>query len=163
MKTEAVWCSRNSRRDPPTQQATYDGTPIDWVDHVKILGVRIDCQLNFKQQGEAVVKSFSSKIRLLKNLRFMPQGPLIQFYNSVILPQVLYGIIVWGSTLQTIWAKIERRHAQAARLIYGQPWDTHGPTALVTAGWLPLKQHYKEQLLKLAYSAAYRISEPVIL
>ncbi|MCP3666842.1 MAG: reverse transcriptase family protein, partial [Gammaproteobacteria bacterium] len=29
LKTEAVWCTRNNRRDPPTQQATYDGTPID--------------------------------------------------------------------------------------------------------------------------------------
>ncbi len=162
LKTQAVWFSRNNRKEPPTQRAVYDGTPIDWVECVKLLGVQVDCQLSFRQHAEDVVKKFSSKIRLLKNLKFMPREPLLQFYGKVILPQVLYGVLLWGSTLQTIWAQIERRHAQAARLIFGLAWDTHGVDALQTAHWSPLSQYYKEQLFRLAFRAAYRNCEPFI-
>ncbi len=156
LKTEAVWFTRNNRKDPPAQRAVYDNTPIDWVGSVKLLGVHLDCQLSFIAQGEDVLKRFSSKIRLISQLKFMPREPLLRFYNSVVLPQVLYGVLVWGSTTKTLWEKIERRHAQAAKLIFGLPWDTHGPTALETAGLSPLSQNYKEQLMKLAYTATFR-------
>ncbi len=161
-KTEAVWMSRNNDTDPPMQRVVYDGRPIDWVEVVKLLGVQIDNKLSFKQHAEDTIKKFSAKIRLLKNLKFMPREPLQQFYNRVVLPQVMYGVLVWGSTLKTLWAQIERRHAQAAKLIFGLSWDTHGPDALQEARWSPLSQHYKEQLFKLAYCAAYRNCEPAI-
>ncbi len=132
------------------------------MESVRILGIQVDSKLSFKQHGEDIVKKFSAKIRLLKNLKFMPKEPLLQFYNKVILPQVLYGVVVWGSTQQTLWGQIERRHAQAARLIEGLPWHTHGPVALRRAGWSPLNEHYKKQLMKLAFDAAYRNCDPVI-
>ncbi len=106
-KTEAVWVFRNNQKDPPSDHVTYDGTLIEWVQCVKLFAVLIDCQLSFAPHGEEVVKRFNGKIGLLKNMRFMPRDPLLQFYSRVVLPQVLYGVLVWGSTHKTLWDKIE--------------------------------------------------------
>ena len=84
-------------------------------------------------------------------MQFLPKPMLQDFYNKAILPSITYGILVWGSCNVTLFDRIEKMHARAAKIIYRLHWTTEAGEALLKAGWKSLGWHYKHRLVGLSH------------
>ena len=72
-------------------------TELESKQYVKYLGLLIDSSLTWKNHIDQVALRISKAVGLLAKLRhFVPRIILLKYYKSLILPNVLYGLTVWG-------------------------------------------------------------------
>ena len=70
---------------------------IEQKQVIKYLGVLIDSQLTFKQDITEVKKKIARAVGILYKLRpFVTTAILTSVYYAIAYPFLLYGIIVWG-------------------------------------------------------------------
>jgi hypothetical protein len=70
------------------------------IEHVKTfeyLGIKIDEGLLWNAHIEKIRKKITKVIGILTHLRrFISSQTLLTLYNSLILPHLLYGVLLWG-------------------------------------------------------------------
>ena len=72
------------------------GTEVTNYPELKLLGVSIDSQMNFKGHVSDVCKRASKQVKVLLRLRNMiPMHAKLQIYKSAILPLLMYCHMVW--------------------------------------------------------------------
>ena len=85
---------------------------IEIVEEFNFLGIILDKNLNWKSHISHICKKISKTTGILCRLkRLVPQDVLLTLYNSLILPYLNYGILVWGhksTKLVTLQKKIVR-------------------------------------------------------
>ena len=81
---------------------------LENVEFDKLLSVHIDLSLHFNKDVDAVCRSISSKLALVRRIkRYLPIQYRTLFYNSYILPSLDYCLTIWGNAPKT---HIERLH-----------------------------------------------------
>ena len=76
--------------------------PLTNVEETKYLGVIIDKNLSWKSHIQMVNTKISKGIGILSKVRhFVPQSTLLNIYNAFVLPNILYGLLNWGSASNT--------------------------------------------------------------
>ena len=99
-------------------------------------------------------KSFAPKLNLLRKSNFLPKSVLEQFYFSVILPSITYGLVIWANASNSeLFRSIDTLDGRVAKLIYNLGNDTSYEDALKIAKWHSLACIYKIKLLKLIHNA----------
>lgn len=99
-------------------------------------------------------KSLTNKLNLLRKSKFLPKSILEQFYFSVILSSITYGLVIWANGSNSELSRsIDTLHGRAARLIYNLGNDTSYEAALKTTKWHSLAYIYKIKLFKLMHNA----------
>ena len=59
----------------------------------------MDQHLNYKSHIESIAKKVARATGILWKLRkFLPAKTLLNLYNALIKPHLLYGLVIWGST-----------------------------------------------------------------
>ena len=72
-------------------------TNIEKVDYFNYLGLTVDTNLNCEKHTERVANRCSKKIAVLNRLKYvLPLCIKTMLYNTLILPHITYGILVWG-------------------------------------------------------------------
>jgi hypothetical protein len=67
---------------------------------VKFLGMELDCQLNWKQCVEKLLKKLNVACFMIRKLQALVSGQILRMiYFSYCQSQLEYGIIFWGSSL----------------------------------------------------------------
>ena len=107
----------------PVQQLLLGDNIIEWTESERLLGVQVDHKLSWTNHAVSVAKAHAAKLNLLRRSQFLPTKQQEDFYFKVILPSVLYGLTVWGSSNNTYINRLEKLHARAGRIIYRLPWD----------------------------------------
>ena len=125
------------------------------IPKTKYLGVIIDQHLNWKQQVDAVYKSYCTKLKLLTRLSYLPKQTLEEIYFKTIIPSVVYCIAVWGSSAESGLQKLEKVHARAARIINQLPKEHDTDNILEKARWLPLTYIYKKRIITIMHDCFY--------
>ena len=75
-----------------------NGIQNECVDNFNFLGVIIDKNLTWKNHLNKVSNKIVRIIGIMNKLKFtLPQNILINIYNSLIIPQINYCILLWGS------------------------------------------------------------------
>ena len=73
-----------------------NGTLLEQVDHVKLLGLELDEDLCFDNHVESLSKTISKRIGILNRIKsYLPRTELVLFCNSMIKPLMLYCSISW--------------------------------------------------------------------
>ena len=70
---------------------------VKLVNKSRLLGVTVDDRLTWSQHLSEVKKSFANKLNPLRKSKFLPKSVLEQFYFSVILPSLTYGLVIWAN------------------------------------------------------------------
>ncbi|XP_063418925.1 uncharacterized protein LOC134701720 [Mytilus trossulus] len=84
----------------------------------KLLGVKIDNTLNWKNQIDQVCANISSRIYLLSKIKkFLDINARKTYYNGYILPLIDYCCIIWGECKNEGITRILKLQKRAARLI----------------------------------------------
>ena len=91
-KTEAMIIT-TSKFNGPFLPVKIGDKIITYVPKTKCLGIIIDQQLNWKQQVDAVHKSYCKKLKLLTRLSYLPKQTLEEIYFNTIIPSVVYSCL----------------------------------------------------------------------
>ena len=133
------------------------GNTLERVTHSRLLGVIIDHKLGWSIHIKELKKSFANKLSLIKKSRFLPKQGLLNLYFKVIIPEVTYGISVWGGTnRQDNFNSLESLHSRAARVIFNFAKDLLSAEALTRAKWDTLRTFHKQSILKLTYKMYHK-------
>ena len=76
----------------PTPPVIIGGCLVKLVNKSRVRGVTVDDRLTWSPHLSEVKKSFANKLNLLRKSKFLPKSVLKQFYFSVILPSITYGL-----------------------------------------------------------------------
>jgi hypothetical protein len=72
-------------------------------DCIKYLGVMIDTNLRWKEHVNYLNKKIKRSIGLLSKIRYyVDLSCLTKLYRTLIYPFLIYGVVAWGNTYQTI-------------------------------------------------------------
>ncbi len=97
------------KKDIPSFSLKLGNTNIEKVDDFNYLGLTEDTKLNWKKYTEKVTNTCSKQIGVLNRLKYvLPLCIKTMLYNTLILPHITYGIMVWGyqgNRLNTIQKK----------------------------------------------------------
>ena len=152
-KSEAMLLSKTNTVGP-TPSVTIGGCLVKLVNKSRLLGVTVDDRLTWSPHLSEVKKSFANKLNLLRKSKFLPKSVLEQFYFSIILPSITYGLVIWANGSNSeLFRSIDKLHGRAAKLIYNLGNDTSYEDALKTAKWHSLAYIYKVKLFKLMHNA----------
>ena len=100
------------------ENGTYTLKP---KDHIEILGIFIDNELNWKKQIKRIKRNAMGKIRNLHRVNhFLSQKHRINLYNAIISPQFDYGDILYGGCNQKESQSLQRIQNFAMRSILGK-------------------------------------------
>ena len=107
----------------------------------------VDDKLTWSPHLSELKKSFTNKLNLLKKSKFLPKSVLEQFYFSVILPSIIYGLVIWANGSNSeLFRSIDKIHGRAARLISYLGKDISYEDALKIAKWHSLLSlHLQDQ------------------
>lgn len=97
---------------------TINGTELELVPSVKLLGLEIDSKLAFNSQVEKLCKKLSLRIGILRKIRScLPMTQSLLYFNSMIRSVLLYVSSIWTSWNEESPGRVLRLQKRAARVI----------------------------------------------
>ena len=97
-KTKFIIFHRSYKENIYTPKIEINNLKIDRVSHFDFLGIILDENLNWKDHINKISTKISRVIGILCKMKnFMPPFILKTLYNSLIMPHLTYGILIWGS------------------------------------------------------------------
>lgn len=104
---------------------TINENELERVNHIKFLGVIIDCKMTWKPHILNVQKKVSKTIAILYKLRcILNKNALHLLYSSLVTPYLTYGIEIWGNTYKTRTNLIFLLQKKVIRLINYAPYNS---------------------------------------
>lgn len=104
------------------------GISIEWLDHIKYLGVVLDSKLSFSRQIDQVNNKVSSGLGAIYSVsRFLTRDVLVSLYYSLMYSQFIQNIIIWGGRHPSKTAKIKIAVNKALRIILNVQYDNYIP------------------------------------
>ena len=77
-----------------------NGISIEHVPQFDFLGITLDENMTWKSHVNKIANKISRTNGTLNRLkRFLPKSILLTLYNTLILPHLTYGILVWGKNV----------------------------------------------------------------
>jgi hypothetical protein len=93
-------------------------------DCIKYLGVMIDTNLRWKEHVNYLNKKIKRSIGLLSKIRYyVDLGCLTKLYHTLIYPFLIYGVVAWGNTYQTIINPLFILQKKAVRIMTFSRFD----------------------------------------
>ena len=104
------------------------------------------------------------RIGIISRLRhFVPVSTLICIYNSLMLPYLTYGVIVWGHAAKCHIERILKLQKRALCLIYSAHYLSHAIPYFHQANILPINLLYFKSVSLLMYDVSNKVVPPNIL
>ena len=141
----------------PLKPLVWGDKTIEYRSFSVCLGIAIDERLSWANHVKSVSTSYSSKVKMLRRISFLPKATLETIYYKTVIPSLLYGMAVWGSCSDYLMKDLELIHLRAARLIHKLPRDMEDETVLINASWMPLKYFYCSRILNITHRAFYNL------
>ena len=99
-----------------------DGIKIECISSFNFLGITINDKMSWKDHIDTICGKISRAIGILNRLKhFLPLHAKLCIYNSLILPHINYGILLWGHTCDRI-LKLQKK---AMRIITLSKYNAH--------------------------------------
>ena len=161
-----IFHSYQKRLDYAVDLKLYDSHSNTFVslapkNYFKYLGVFMDSNLTWKYNIEYIASNLSKRIGIISRLRhFVTVSTLICIYNSLMLPYLTYGVIVWGRAAKCHILKLQKR---ALRLICSAHYLSHAIPYFHQANILPINLLYFKSVSLLMYDVSNKVVPPNIL
>ena len=99
---------------------------ISRVKYIKFLGLLLDEHLSWKYHISQLSKKLSRTCGILLKIRkYLPTEILKCIYNSLFMPFLQYGIVVWGQTFNSYIEPVFKLQKKAIRTISHQTPLSH--------------------------------------
>ena len=125
--------------------------PIKEVSSVKFLGITIDSNLKWKSQLQSVANHLSNFTGVFAKLRrSVPLQTLKILYNSFVLSQLHYGLLLWGGSNLSMVSTAQNK---LLRSTVSKTVKCHMDPLYSMMGTLKVSDLYTNELRKLAFAA----------
>ena len=125
-----------------------ENTVIGNTKVVDFLGFRLNENLNWNDHIEKLSCKLSRTLGIINKMKFvLPRNVLLQLYNSLFLPHVNYGILIWGHNNERI-VKLQKR---AVRFITQSKYLAHTDPIFIKLNLLKIQDIFKLNQLKFYY------------
>ena len=120
-KTRGMLISRSRTVEPSFPDLLIDGSVVEMVSELKILGVIIDFKLSFEKQVRAIAASASMRVGILRKTMsvFRDVTVVAKCFWAFILPVLEYCSPVWMSAATSHLSLLDRVVSQVGRLSGG--------------------------------------------
>ena len=126
---------------------------IECVKEFNFLGTIFDENLTWNSHTQKVANKISRTLGMLNRLKHtLPFSALKLLYNSLILPHLQYGILVWGFKHNRVF-KLQKR---AMRIITCSKYNAHTAPIFKSLSLLKVEDIFKISLLKLFWKLKNR-------
>ena len=117
-KTRGMLISRSRTVEPMFPDLLIDGSVVEMVSELKILGVIPDSKLSFEKQVRAIAASASMKVGILRKTMsvFRDVTVVAKCFWAFILPVLEYCSPVWMSAATSHLSLLDRVVSQVGRL-----------------------------------------------
>ena len=147
-KTKYMIFHCRQRRVIPALDIKINETPIERVETFNFLGITIHENLSWKEHLNVISKKVSKIIGMFRRIKsFTPPSTLLLLYNSLILPHLQYGILLWGNSGN----RLLRLQKKAIRIIYNKGYNAHTEGLFKTHNILKIHDIFYLNALKLYY------------
>ena len=76
-----------------------DGVQLKFEEEASFLGITIDSHLSWESHCNKVANKIAKSSSIINRVKkILPPDSLKTLYNSLLLPQIQYGLVVWGSS-----------------------------------------------------------------
>ena len=131
-----------------------NGNKLEQVTSEKLLGVRSDESLSWKQQIKVIKRTITYKISLLRRIKkYIPIDGRKAFYNYYIRPHFNYCCSAWGNCSQTDINTMTKLQKKAARLILDCDYSVPLIELFKTLNWQPFEEIVKYNQALLVYKS----------
>ena len=129
----------------PKLDLFIEGTVIDWVSSFNFLGITIDEHLTWKSHVSKIYTKLNRSIGVLRRLQnFLPCSILKTLYNTLVLPHLQYGILLWGANPYNI-PTLQKR---AIRVVCKGKYISHTQPLFKAMEFLTIKDIFQQCSLK---------------
>ena len=145
-KSEVMIISRRKQREKIHIDVTEEGTikQLEFQESIKVLGIHIDCELNWNRQVNEVNKKASYAARNLSRINHLiPNKARLLLYNSLVATHLNYADTVWGGCGSKNKNKLQRTQNAAVKSLLGMKKYDSASEALKKANLLPLEEKRK--------------------
>ena len=120
-KTKGLLVSRSRTVNPVLPELVLDGSVVEMVGQLKILGVYLDRKLTFEHHIRSVASAASSRVGILRRTKSVFQDPalIVRCFWSFLLPILEYCSPVWRSAAATHLHLLDRVVNRASALSAG--------------------------------------------
>ena len=137
----------------PTLELKINDSSIDQVSTFNFLGLHINSQLTWQTHIDENSKKISRVIGLIYKLQYiLPQKILLSLYNTLILPQINYCILLWGKECKSIL--LQKR---AIRAVSSAGFRAHSEPLCKIHNVLKVDDIYQQRLLVFYYNVVNNI------
>ena len=114
-----------SRNSIPKLKLEINNNEIEMSSEFNFLGIILDETLSWHPHITYLGNKISRAIGIMNKLKnLLPQRTLHTLYNSLVLPHIYYGVLVWGFKAKRIF-QLQKR---AVRIIYRTKYNAHTST-----------------------------------
>ena len=137
-----------SQKNVTPLNLSIDDIPIDSVDEFNYLGIILHERLTWKNHINMVTNKIAKVSGILNRLKHIfPQNVLLSLYHTLIISQINYGMLLWGSDIRSG----EKYQKKAIRNITNSHILAHTEPLLKDLGLLKVGDIFKLRLLKFYY------------
>jgi hypothetical protein len=129
-KTESILFSHSTimRKKQEDHKIIFNGAPLEWLPHVKYLGVILDTKLLMRQNIENNIKkarkATSILFPLLTKYSSVPLREKITLYRSYIRPILTYACPVFANAAKTHIKKLQIAQNKSLRMVLSARFRT---------------------------------------
>lgn len=153
-KTKAMLFAANKSVVSPPSIITLEGTPIEFVDTYKYLGIWLDQNLNFKYHIETLTKKLKFTLGFLYRLKScFSSSSRKRLVTGLFMSQLDYGDTVYRFACPIALAKLDPLYHAALRYISNSAYRTHHCTLYTLVGWSSLALRRMQHWYVLLYKA----------
>ena len=121
---------------------------IERVSEFNFLGITLDENLSWNNHIQKISNKISRNVGCLYRLKhFLPLHTLKLLYNSLILPYLQYGVLLWGFK----FARIFKLQKKAVRAITRSKYNAHTDPLFQNLELLKIEDIFKINLLKFQF------------
>ena len=111
----------NQRMIPPIA-LSINGKLIAQVSTFNFLGIMLDSNMLWTSHTNLVRMNLPKTIGIIKRLNYtFPNKILFSLYNSLFIPYIQYGLLLWGSK----YSNVEKLQQRAIQLVTGSHYIAH--------------------------------------
>jgi hypothetical protein len=118
-KTKMV-CFRKKNQDINYEQVKkfLDEVQLSFEEETSFLGMTIDSHLNWDSHYCKVANKISRNSNIISRVnKMLPPESLKLLYNSLILPHIQYGLILWGNSTNQNKKRIVTTQKKIVRIV----------------------------------------------
>ena len=123
-----------------------NGIPIERVKEFNFLGINLDENMTWKSHVKKVACKIACTVGTMKRLKkFMPLNVMKLIYNSLVVPHITYGLILWGHKIK----RINKLQKWAVRTIVNAKYNEHTEPIMKKLKILKIKDIFTLTAIKI--------------